>query len=77
MPKRANCVAQFQDGTVAVIQALAVFSAGSTREARPPLLRVEKLQRVRNTPFRAAQLGVLFSSILEVTRSAEITVCDP
>lgn len=58
MPKRVNCVAQLQDGSVGIIQALAVFDGSPTRLHPLYLVFIEKLQLVRNVPFMDAQFGI-------------------
>lgn len=58
MPKRVNCVAQLQDGSVGIIQALAVFDGSPTQLHLLYLVFTEKLQLVKNVPFMDAQLGV-------------------
>ncbi|CAN7975908.1 unnamed protein product, partial [Ixodes persulcatus] len=66
MPKRVNCVAQLQDASVGIIQALAVY-----------LVLIEKLQLARNVPFVDTQLGIPFVAVREGTRTGVVTACSP
>ncbi|XP_077564679.1 uncharacterized protein LOC144180166 [Haemaphysalis longicornis] len=72
MPKRVNCVAELEDGTVGVIQALASF-----RSTPQLLVLVEKLEVVRTVPFRDLQLGISFLAVRERRRTAVIVACSP
>lgn len=75
MPKRVNCVAQLQDGSVGIIQALAVFD-GSPPQLQPQyLVLVEKLDLVPSVAFMDVQLGISFTAVREGTRSGDMAAC--
>lgn len=77
MPKRVNCVAQLQDGSVGIIQALAEFD-GSPPQLQPLyLVLVEKLDLVRIVAFLDAQLGISFTAVKEGTWSGVMAACKP
>ncbi|KAM7292842.1 uncharacterized protein ISCGN_025977 [Ixodes scapularis] len=76
MPKRANCVAQLKDGSFGVLHALAVFAKPGTGSEIQHLVLIEKLNLLKNIPFKDNQLGIAFSHVREGTRSGIVVACN-
>ncbi|XP_042144491.1 uncharacterized protein LOC121834781 [Ixodes scapularis] len=77
MPKRVNCVAELQDGSIGILQALAVFEGSPPHQQPQCLVLIEKLELVRSAAFRDNQLGICFSAVREGTRAGVVTACSP